>query len=80
MFPANITIEDCRKATSFLPSDSANPKFVPGEPFPGFRENHKGELVFFNYDFAFRETFPDPELAGSDEERRLLQIRRFLSL
>lgn len=61
LFPHDITIEECRQATL---------------NFPGFRETKKDDYISFNYDFAFRQTFPDPKLASSPEEARLLSVRR----
>lgn len=61
MFPHNITIDECRTAT---------------RGFPGFREQRKHDYISFNYDFAFRQTFPDPNLAATAEEARILSVRR----
>ncbi len=60
-FCRDITFEECLKA-------------IAGRR--EFRVTEKDGLAVVNYDFCFGATFPDPESAASDEERRLLQIRR----
>jgi len=61
LFPSNLTIEECREAT---------------KGFPGFRVQEKADYLTFNYDFAFRESFPDPKKCNNAKEARLLSIRR----
>jgi hypothetical protein len=61
-FPQNITVEECRQAI---------------HKAPGFRETVKGDYRLFNYDYAFSGSFPDPNLAATPTEKRILQIRRF---
>lgn len=61
IFAENITVEECRQAILNA---------------PGFRETVKGDYRLFNYDYAFSGSFPDPNLAPTPLEKRLLQIRR----
>lgn len=63
IFPENITVEECRAAIRNA---------------PGFREAVKEDYLLFNYDYAFTGSFPDPMLAATPLERRLLQIRRYV--
>jgi len=62
IFPIDPTVEECRKAIF---------------KSPGFRELTKKDCTIFSYDFAFKGSFPDPELAATPEEKRLLQIKRY---
>jgi hypothetical protein len=62
LFPCNITLEECYAAT---------------KGFPGFRNVEKFDHIIFNYDFAFRQSFPDPELQETQEQKRLMAIRRY---
>uniref|UniRef100_A0A6B2L699 T4 RNA ligase 1-like N-terminal domain-containing protein n=1 Tax=Arcella intermedia TaxID=1963864 RepID=A0A6B2L699_9EUKA len=43
---------------------------------PGFRELKKSDYVVFSYDFAFRESFPDPTLQADPHRRRLELVKR----
>ncbi|GAM20255.1 hypothetical protein SAMD00019534_034300 [Acytostelium subglobosum LB1] len=61
MFPHDLTIEDCREATKNV---------------PGFRETNKNGLICFNYDFATRQSFPDPLSAPDHKTSYLLKVRR----
>lgn len=60
IFPSNITIEECQIAADFK----------------GFRINRKDDYIIFNYDYAFRGTFPNPNDAETEDEKRMLSIRR----
>ncbi len=60
-FAADITFDECLRA-------------IAGRR--EFRVTEKDGLRVVNYDFCFGETFPDPDKAATEEERRLLQIRR----
>lgn len=61
-FPHNLTIELCTEATAGRRE---------------FRQTIKDDLVVFNYDFCYGETFPNPEIAKDDRERLLYKVRRF---
>lgn len=61
IFPSNITLLECYESI---------------KDFPGFRVSEKLDLVIFNYDFAFRQSFPDPMLEETEKMRRLMSIRR----
>ena len=60
-FAQNLSIEDCRRATSGRKE---------------FRETIKDDLLIFNYDFCFGSTFPDPFKEQDEELRNLYKIRR----
>jgi T4 RnlA family RNA ligase len=60
-FAADISFDECLRAI---------------EGRREFRVTEKDGLRIVNYDFCFGATFPDPDGAATEEERRLLQIRR----
>ena len=43
---------------------------------PGFRETKKGDVILFNYDFAFKGSFPDPATQASPKLAYLMKVRR----
>ncbi|KAN0019638.1 hypothetical protein ACTFIU_002856 [Dictyostelium citrinum] len=61
LFPHDITIEDCREAIK----DAA-----------GFRETVKNGLICFNYDFCFKDSFPNPDIEPDDKKAFLYKVRR----
>ncbi|EGC32031.1 hypothetical protein DICPUDRAFT_156047 [Dictyostelium purpureum] len=61
MFAHDITIEDCREAIKGV---------------AGFRETLKNGLVCFNYDFCFRDSFPNPDKESDSKKAFLHKVRR----
>eukprot|EP01132_Coremiostelium_polycephalum_P006072 gene6072-7564_t len=61
LFPQNITIEDCREAIKGV---------------SGFRETVRGDIICFNYDYCFRDTFPDPLKESDPKLSFLYKVRR----
>jgi hypothetical protein len=57
-FAPNITIEACREAVKLEFFVNIFNQFIRGRR--EFRETKKGDLLIFNYDFCFGETFPSP--------------------
>lgn len=43
---------------------------------PGFRETKKGDVILFNYDFAFKGSFPDPAAETDPKKAYLMKVRR----
>ncbi|KAM9970060.1 hypothetical protein ACTFIR_001900 [Dictyostelium discoideum] len=61
LFPHDITIEDCREAIKDV---------------AGFRETTKNGLICFNYDFCFKDSFPNPDIEPDDKKAFLYKVRR----
>ncbi|KAK5579194.1 hypothetical protein RB653_008873 [Dictyostelium firmibasis] len=61
LFPHDLTIEDCREAIKDV---------------VGFRETLKNGLICFNYDFCFKDSFPNPEIEPDDKKAFLYKVRR----
>lgn len=65
LFPANLTIAECRASV---------------HNFNGFRESSKFDHIIFNYDYAFRQSFPDPTQMEDPAQARLMLVRRHVHL
>lgn len=61
LFPRNMTLTEAREAI---------------KDAPGFRETKKGDVILFNYDFAFKGSFPDPASEADPKKAYLLKVRR----
>lgn len=61
LFPRNMTLTEAREAI---------------KDAPGFRETKKGDVILFNYDFAFKGSFPDPASEADPKKAYILKVRR----
>lgn len=65
VFPKSITLEEARKAITGCFE---------------FKEKEENGLIFIDYRFSSKKTFPDPLSVQDPEQRRLLAIRRYGTL
>lgn len=61
LFPHEVTIEDCREAIKGV---------------PGFKETRTGDHICFNYNFCWKETFPNPLSVVDHKVAFYLKVRR----